>query len=183
MPPTPSLSVVLDINPRSFKLNRLPEPSPTISLTVTSHTTEPITIFTWPGVFNLSLSQRRTNFTCLDLTSNTWLSLGIVQVRRGAFRCEQGTSDEKYFFTLEPEVPFTFQEDFNLARRKRDDIYTLESGHQYRFGIREGEALSWWRWGRKEEVVPPAGQSTGMGEPDGSPLILHVEGPVEFVVE
>ncbi|KAB8346209.1 hypothetical protein FH972_023254 [Carpinus fangiana] len=179
----PTLSVALDIDPRSFEVDRT-TPQPSISITVTSHTAHPITIFIWPHVFNLSLSQKRDNFTCLDITSNTWLFLPVTAgPKRPGFKLEQGSYDEKYIYTLEPETPMIFKGDFGLARRIDDDIHTLIPGHRYRLSIREGEAVSWWRWGRKDDIIPPVGQPQALDKADGDPLVLQVEGPVEFSVE
>ncbi|KAJ5519384.1 hypothetical protein N7453_001806 [Penicillium expansum] len=85
----PSISIALAITPPNFP--RSPSQPPTITLTAVSHYLEPITIFTQPTIFNLGLSQRRSNFICHDITTaeTTSLHLNITKGRkRPAFNHE-----------------------------------------------------------------------------------------------
>ncbi|KAI9836064.1 MAG: hypothetical protein M1819_001675 [Sarea resinae] len=179
----PSISVDLAIDPPSF-IPGGSDPLPSLSITATSHATQPITIFTWPTVFNLDLSQKRANFTCLDLTSDAPLRLELTKgPKRTAFNREKGGSDDVFFQTLEPETPTTFKAPFKLACRTTEGRDAIVPGHRYRFGVREGEQVPWWRYGSKEDVMAPAGEWAGLGDPSGGPLALGDVAPVEFEVK
>ncbi|KAI9667808.1 MAG: hypothetical protein M1821_000627 [Bathelium mastoideum] len=175
----PSISVTLSIDPPSFA------PGTAVNLTVTtvSHAQTPITIFTWPNVFNLNLAQRRANFTCVDLNTGTPVHLEITKgPKRPGFSRELGGRDDAYFCTLEPEEPMTFQGSFMLASRMSDGSHTVVPGHRYRFGVREGEKVKWWREGRKEEVMSPSGEASGLGDASGEPINVDAVA-VEFEVK
>lgn len=94
----PPISVQLAINPPQFIPGSLPEP--TLSVTATSHATEPITIFTWGTIPNLPLAQRCKNFTCLDLTANTLRMETTKGPRRGMVLRVLGSPDDRFFATL-----------------------------------------------------------------------------------
>ncbi|KAJ9625115.1 hypothetical protein H2203_005070 [Taxawa tesnikishii (nom. ined.)] len=138
----PSISVKLAIDPPRFAPGSSEEP-PSVSLTATSHASQPITIFTWPTIFNLALSQKRNNFTCLDLTSNTPLRLELTKgpQRSGFSRAKDGP-DDVFFQTLDPETPVTFRAAFKLAHRTTEGRDAIVEGHRYRFGVREGRQYS-----------------------------------------
>ncbi|KAJ5205278.1 hypothetical protein N7472_001726 [Penicillium cf. griseofulvum] len=177
----PSISITLAITPPTFSLNTSPQP--TITLTAVSHYPEPITLFTQPTIFNLGLSQRRSNFMCHDITTpdSKPLRLDITKGgKRPAFNRESGGSDDRFFVTLHPETPTKFQEVFLLANRSGDQN-TLEIGHRYWFRIKEGEVVPWWRVGGKAEVMAPPGERSSLGEASGGPITLKAEG-VQFEV-
>lgn len=179
--PPPSISVTLAITPPKFPFD--PSPPPTITLTAVSHYHEPITIFTQSTIFNLDLSQRRSNFICHDITTADTKSLRLDVTKGGkrpAFNRESGGSDDRFFVTLDPETPTEFQEAFRLSKRSGDQN-SLESGHRYWFGIKEGEVVSWWRVGKKAEVMASPGERASLGEASGGPIALKVEG-LEFEV-
>lgn len=179
----PSVSIKLVIDPPSFAPGSLESP-PFISITAISHALQPITIFTWPTVFNLALSQKRANFTCLDLTSNTPLRLELTKgPQRSGFSRTKDGPDDAFFQTLEPKIPVTFKAAFKLARRTTEGSDAIVEGHWYRFGVREGETVPWWRYGRKEDVMAPPGQRATLGEPSGEPITLELPAPVDFEVK
>ncbi|KAI9930812.1 hypothetical protein ASPWEDRAFT_182773 [Aspergillus wentii DTO 134E9] len=176
----PSISVQLSIHPPRFTPGSQPPPS--LSITATSHATQPITIFTWPEIFNLALAQRRKNFTCLNLTTNTAIRLETTKgPKRTAFSQASGGRDDKAFVTLEPEIPVTFTDSFKLGIAQGERC-RVEPGHRYRFGVNEGEEIWWWQYGRKEDVMKSP-DSAGMDEPSGLPIALDNVAPVEFEVE
>lgn len=179
----PSVSIKLVIDPPSFAPGNSDQ-APSISITVTSHASQPITIFTWPTIFNLELSQKRKNFTCLDLTSNTPLSLELIigPKRPDYSRTKDGIDDER-FWTLDPETPLTFKAAFKLARRQTEGRYVLKEGHRYQLDVQEGEVVRWWRYGRKDEVMAPPGKAASLGEPSGEPIVLALPAPVDFEVK
>jgi len=177
----PEISISLSIKPSSFVPGSAE--TPTISITATSHATQPITIFTWPTIFHLQLAQRRKNFTCIDLTSNTPVFLEITKgPRRPGFSRTKGAPDEKYFFTLEPETPLTFSHPFILASRATDGDLAMAQGHRYRYAVSDGEALHYWWYGRRDDIMAPKGQPTLLFQASGEPIPLGSAASVEFNV-
>lgn len=177
----PILSVSLVIDPPTFKLHR--EALPKLVLTATSHATKPITILTWPTIFNLDLSQHRKNFRCEDLTSNTSSTMETTKgLRRPGFNREQGGHDDKYFATLKPEEAVVFKDDFELSRQGFDGSISSTPGHRYRLSVNEDEEITKWWIGTKNEVMTPPGQPSGVRSASEGPTRLSAE-PVEFEVE
>lgn len=179
----PGLSINLALSQNSFEPASPDHPPVSISLTVTSHATQAITIFTWPTIFNLDLSQKRANFECIDHVSNEPLRLELTKgPKRPAFSRESGGIDDAFFRTLEPETPVTFNAAFKLAGRSTEGRNAIVPGHRYRFAVRDGETVSWWRYGRKEDVMTPAGTPSTLGEASGPPITLADIASVEFEV-
>ena len=183
-PAHPKLSATIGVTPSRFKAGTgLSDSPPTLTLTVISFADQPITIFTWPTVFNLHLSQRRRNFTCIDLTSDTYVFLELTKgPRRPGFSRSAGSSDERYFVTLEPGEPVTFHAPFSLSCRPVEGSHAIMPDHTYRFAISEGEKVWWWRYGKKADILTPVGKAAGLGDPDGPPLPLDEVNAVEFEV-
>ena len=180
-PSPPEIAISMAIDPPNFVPGC--SEAPTISITATSHATQPITIFTWPTIFNLQLAQRRKNFTCVDLTSNTPVFLELTKgPRRPGFSRTKGTGDDKYFFTLEPETPFTFKDSFQLAFRPTEGDLALAQGHRYRYSVSDGEALHHWWYGRRDDIMAPKGQPRLLSEASGEPITLGSAASVEFEV-
>lgn len=152
-----------------------------LSITATSHATLPITIFTWPTVFNLDLAQERRNFTCFDLTANEALDIELTKgPSRPEYSREAGGLDDEYFHTLDPEVPVTFRERFSIACHPPEGEVAVVPGHRYRFALSAGENVAWWQYRTKAEVMAPAGQHVRLGQSEGPEIVLdHVEA-VEF---
>ena len=48
--------------------------------------------------------------------------------------------------------------------------------------MRPGEEVEWWKKGRKEDVLDLPGQDRGGSHPDGEPISLSIDEPVEFKV-
>lgn len=177
----PSISVQLAIDPPQF----IPgcQPTPTLSVTATSHATGPITIFTWGDIFNLPLAQKRKNFTCLDLTTNVPIRMEITKgPKRCGFLRVLGGRDDRFFHTLEPGIPVTFTETFKLWSRAASSPSAYPA-HRYRLGLNDEEAIDYWWYGRKEEVLAPPGTIEGLGEPSGPPIQLAPVAPVDFEIK
>ncbi|KAF5563769.1 NCP1-NADPH-cytochrome P450 reductase [Fusarium phyllophilum] len=186
MPSPPAISVSLSIDPSTFTRGSVSPPSATISITATSHASEHITIFTWHTIFNLKLAQRRKNFICTDLTTGLPLQLESTKgPKRPQFSYEFGGHDDQYFITLEPEKPTTITHRFlRTAGLEGDRVF--KPGHRYQLKVRDNEEAEWWRYGRKEDVMSPPGQSSpkdGCEDPSGPPISLSPIDPVEFEVE
>ncbi|KAF2239303.1 hypothetical protein EV356DRAFT_572743 [Viridothelium virens] len=176
----PSISVSLSIDPPSFS------PGAAVNLTVTavSHAWTPITIFTWPSIFNLDLAQKWANFTCVDLNTAIPLHLELTKgPKRPGFSRELGGRDDAYFCTLEPEESVTFQASFKLASRTTEGPHAIVPGHRYRFGVREGENVEWWRAGKREDVMSRPGEESGLGDASGMPIVLYPVEAIEFEIK
>jgi hypothetical protein len=106
----PLIAVTLAINPPNFKLGTDVE----LSVTAVSNATFPVTIFTWPSVFNLELAQKRGNFVGVDRDTGMKLPMHDIQVQRRGFNHTLGGPDDKYHVTLEPGQPFRFNSSFYL---------------------------------------------------------------------
>jgi hypothetical protein len=175
MAPPPSVSISLALDSSSFS----PSDEVELSVTVTSHASTPITIFTWPTIFNTHLALKRKNFECVDLDTNTPLNLEITKGgKRGGFTSCSGSSDEKYFYTLIPAEPLKFTTPFKIANRGG-----VIPGHRYRFGVRRGEKLEYWTAGTKEEVLTPPGEPAALAKNEDGPIELNNVDAIDFVIK
>jgi hypothetical protein len=175
MAPPPSVSISLALDSSSFS----PGDKVELSVTVTSHASTPITIFTWPTIFNTHLALKRKNFECVDLDTNTPLNLEITKGgKRGGFTSSSGSSDEKYFYTLMPAEPIKFTTPFKITNRGG-----VMAGHRYRFGVRRGEKLEYWTAGTKEEVLTPPGEPAGLTKNEDGPIELNNVDDIDFVIK
>lgn len=199
-PAPPSVSLYISIDRSTC--NVMSEDLPTLTISVTSHASHPITACTYATVLNPQLALKRKNFSVFNLTTNqrVWTQLG--ELHRTPLRRQLGHSDEKYFLTLLPETPITITHPFSLVGRwkRRDpdkgltkiprainykgEVFRsyLEPGHKYRFGVAEGQGIGWWRYGTKEEVLAPPGAPSGKGWSE--PAIKFVDVPdIEIQIE
>ncbi|TXC00713.1 hypothetical protein FocTR4_00007984 [Fusarium oxysporum f. sp. cubense] len=102
----PAIPMTLSINPLNFTRRSESLSTATISITATSHASEPTTIFTWHIIFNLRLAQRRKTFICTDLTTGSPLQLETTKgPKRPQFSFALSGRDDSYFITLEPNIP------------------------------------------------------------------------------
>ncbi|KAK2689873.1 hypothetical protein QWA68_010726 [Fusarium oxysporum] len=102
----PAIPITLSINLLNFTRRSKSLSAPTISITATSHASEPTTIITWHTIFNLRLAQRRKNFICTDLTTGSPLQLETTKgPKRPQFSFALSGRDDAYFITLEPNIP------------------------------------------------------------------------------
>ena len=171
----PALSVSLALSCSNFSADEEVE----LSITVTSHASTPITIFTWPTILNTHLALKRKNFECIDLDTNTPLNLEITKGgKRGGFTSRRGSTDEKYFYTLMPEEPLKFASPSNVVNRSG-----VIPGHRYRFGVGHGEKLEYWTAGTKEEVLTPPGEPAGLAKNSDGPIESNDIDDIEFVVK
>lgn len=159
----PSMTVTLALDPPNFSLGddvKLP-------ITATSHASTPITIYTWPNIFNLSISlgcRPDLHFTCQDLTTDT--PLNMRPWKTFCTRHEQGHNldrDGEDYLTLYSEQTVKVSTGFGLARSNitSDNVRhnrTLWYGHRYRLGVQEGKNIEWWRTGTKEENLAQPGE-------------------------
>jgi hypothetical protein len=173
----PTVSVDLAIKPASVTLGA--PCSITLSATL-SHPT-PITIYTWPSVFHLKLSQQRRNFFCINLSNNdepVMLELTKGGRRSGHISLMLGGVHDQYLQTLTPGKSVEFTAPFFLATRLDRPLI---AGHRYRFGFSEGESIKYWMEGIREEVMSPPG--VNMPFDKGSrKIVLDLGPPIEFEV-
>lgn len=205
--PPPLVSFSLAITPQVFTWTPFDADvdKPQIAVTAVSHASSPITIFTWPTILNLKLSQRRHNFTCKDVATDepVWMHMTKGPNRRG-FSYTKGDHDEQYFVTLHPGVPYTTTSEFKLASRPlwtgQDEsvekhtryfigsaegvlfLDRLESGHEYRFSVQKDESIQQWWIGTKDDVLAPKGTAAGFVPPSGAPIPVKLEQGVVFKV-
>jgi hypothetical protein len=189
----PLIAVTLAINPPNFKLGTDVE----LSVTAVSNATFPVTIFTWPSVFNLELAQKRGNFVGVDRDTGMKLPMHDIQAQRTGFNHTLEGRDDKYHVTLEPGQPLRFNSPFSLAHgsRFREEDQSSDSdlpeghanllpGHRYLLDIRKDyyDTYLWWKVGRKEDVLDLPGQDRGGDWESGEPIVLSLDEPVEFKV-
>ena len=175
----PTISVSLSMEPPTLSEGA----TVNLSVIAVSHAPIPITIFTWPTIFNLNLAQKRANFTCVDLNTNESVRLELTKgPKRPGFSRMLGGRDDAWFQTLKPNEPLTFQGPFQLAFRANDQLKGLVPGHRYRFGVREGETIEWWREGRKEDVMSPPREESSLEGASGRPIVFDPIEAIEFEV-
>jgi hypothetical protein len=171
--PYPSIAVTLAINPPAFALGSDVE----ISVTAVTNVSYPITIFTWPHVFNLGLAQRRGNFEGWDRDTGMELPMREIAIDRASYDHRLGGRDDEFHVTLEPGKPIKFSPIFFLAhglsphmaeRRAEGKEYLAEGdaellpGRRYLLDIREDHYDSevWWKKGRKEDALDLIGRDS-----------------------
>ncbi|RYP21190.1 hypothetical protein DL765_002329 [Monosporascus sp. GIB2] len=186
----PSVSVVLTISPSTYKHGDSENAIPDLSVTATlgSSTPKPVTLHTWPTIFNPGLALRRRNFTAQDVSQDppTNIKLEITKgPKRRGFQRKKGSYDEKYYVTLRPGQEVTVaKQPLNIVKRTKDGAPVFRAGHTYSLGLSdEGrEVRSWW-WGTTDDVLdevdgPPKNVSGIEGKGD---IVLNME-PVSFQI-
>jgi hypothetical protein len=173
----PAISVDIAITPASVTLG-----APcSITLSATLSYPSPITIYTWPTVFNLDLSQIRKNFWCIDVSNNDEpirLELTKGGKRSGWISRVLGGVHDRFFVTLEPGKTVDITAPFVLTTRLDKPLVV---GHCYRFGFSEGECVGNWMHGTREEVMLPPGDDAPMDR-GGPKIVLDTGPPIEFEV-
>ena len=173
----PAISVNIALEPATVTLGA----TCSIILSTTLLYPTPITIYTWPTVFNLDLSQIRKNFWCIDLSNNNEsvrLELTKGGKRSGYICRELGSFHDPFFVTLEPGKAVDITAPFVLTTRLDKP---LVAGHRYRFGFSEGECVGDWMHGTREDVMLPSGDRSPM-DSSGPYIMLDVGPPIEFEV-
>lgn len=171
-----SVSVTLAINPSTFQKGDPVE----LSATAVSHALLPITIETYWSILNLHRAQHlvrsRNIFQCRDLNTGAAVELQdtICGLRPGISHKLDHT-DNQYFHTLLPEVPYTISDRFFVPYRN------LIPGHKYLLSAGPPSEIDWWREGKKEDNLQKPGEKMPkhMWDSSGGPISVSVE-PVEF---
>lgn len=163
----PTMRVTMDVQPPLISMGE----DCTLTITATLDYPTPITLYTRPTIFNLSLAQRLRSFFCIDLSDNNkCIPVDVdTDCRRGGISRQLGGRDDQYFFTFYPAVPISFTERFDVAARS---YRPLTPGHRYRFGInRQHLSVSWlWLHGTREDVM------------NTEPEFLGIEGRSEITI-
>ncbi|KAK6062712.1 hypothetical protein SCUP515_13091 [Seiridium cupressi] len=158
----------------------------TCSPTLDSSAPKPVTVLKWSTIFNPRLALKRRNFAAQDISQEppTTIELEITKgPKRAGFQRNRGSSDEKYYMTLQPGQEITTAiHPFDVIERVRNNAYVFEAGHSYRLELsEEGRKVSTWWWGTTNDVLNEVGRPSkdisgirGVGE-----IVLSVE-PVTF---
>ncbi|KAI4228549.1 MAG: hypothetical protein L6R36_001586 [Xanthoria steineri] len=126
--------------------------APELSITVTSDSDKPLTMFTWSTLLNPKLALLRNHFIITDLTTGVEVpQFAISCIRRGIFKRVRGCEDEKYLLTIEPGLPKVVSISFGGKRplpkgsewdgrviHSAAGVDGLEPGHRYRLDVAEG---------------------------------------------
>jgi hypothetical protein len=198
--PSPSIAVTLVINPPAFRLGDAVE----LSVTAVTNSTYPITVYTWPYIFNPKQAQQRGGFEGWDRDTGLRLPLQEVEIMRKGESYTLGGPDDESFVTLEPGLPMKFNSSFLLAsggprrygtgpdptKDGKSDVADgkaeLLPGHRYLIDVRQDgfyDQELWWKKGRKEDVLDLKGMPTRNARvPSGKNIALRLEAPVEFEV-
>jgi hypothetical protein len=182
--PPPEISLEFTILPEIHSLTEDSE-SPILTITITSHAAQPITIFTWGTFLHPHRAMSSMKYHIIDVDTKQRIYRPVSFVRRNAFRRRMGHPDETYFWTLYPEEPRAVTSTLHFANlwRRRVELAGriittettmykgvemrnfLEPGHRYTFGTPHA-GVTWWRWGTKEENLEPKGgapEKSGLG--------------------
>ena len=171
--PPPSISLDFALSPEVCSLTEDSE-IPTLTITITSHATQPITVFTWGTFLHPDRALANMVYHIIDVDTKQRVYIPIEHVRRNAFRRRMGHPDQKFFWTLYPGEPRVVTDTFYVAtlwRRRTDqagriiqretrpyngeEMRTfLEPGHRYTFGKPQA-GFMWWRWGTQAENLEP----------------------------
>lgn len=185
-----SISVDLIINPPEYSHQDGESTVPSLFITATLAPTapKPVTILTWPTIFNPTLALRRRNFAVQDITHDppATVNLEITKgPKRPGFQRRKGARDEKYYLTLYPGQELHIADfPLNIVKRTTSDEEThlFESGHTYSFGIsEEGSKVRTWWWGTTDEVLDEVdGPEKDVSGLKGTESILLISEPVKF---
>ncbi|KAK9770176.1 hypothetical protein AB5N19_14178 [Seiridium cardinale] len=186
----PSIAVALVITPltcsRAGGEDNIPELS--VKATLDPSAPKPVTVLTWSTIFNPCLALKRRNFAAQDISQEppTTIKLEISKgPKRAGFQRNRGSSDEKYYMTLQPGQEITAAiHPFDVIKRVRNNAFVFEAGHSYRLELsEEGEKVSTWWWGTTNDVLNEVGRPPkdisgirGVGE-----IVLSME-PVTFQI-
>lgn len=180
----PTISTILSLPPDIYI-----EQQPTLTITLKLTAPAPITIFTWPTIFNPRLALRRHNFRLHDVSTEPPTPIHLESTKgpkRPGFSYRKNNFDEKYYVTLYPGVDFEIQCPFLIMHRDMPGtgLPRFHVGHRYRLRMTGEEKVTSWWWGTKDDVLldddePYDEHEAAEGE---NPINIHAD-PIEFVVE
>lgn len=188
-----SISIGLAINPPNYSHQAGESTVPRLSITATLAPTapKPVTVLTWPTIFNPSLALKRRNFTVQDISHDAPVTINLEITKgpkRPGFQRRKGTSDEKYYMTLYPGRQLTVADyPLNIIKRTGRDgeTHIFQPGHTYSLGISdEGSKVKTWWWETTDEVLDEVdGPSKDVSSLKGSGSILLTAEPAHFRIQ
>lgn len=107
---SPRISLTLSISPNTHSFSS-PLP-PTLTLTLLSHASTPITLFTWNTPFHLPHNLANNSISIYNTTTCTTVPISKILVQRPAIKRLRGSHDEVLFLTLKPGIPVTLSRPF-----------------------------------------------------------------------
>ncbi|KAI4723857.1 hypothetical protein E4T49_08426 [Aureobasidium sp. EXF-10728] len=203
---TARIEISLSIDPSTHTFSS-PTP-PTLTMTLLSHATSPITIFVWNTALHISRALTNRGINITDLETNTSVPTTLIQVQRPAITRLRGSADENLYLEVLPGVPIQLQRAFgrnvdvrplprhivqkgwelddqgNERKIRRSTSATgvdgLEAGKKYRVGVNmEMLDRCKWAFATKEEVLVNRVEGRIYPEDFG----WEMEGKIEWRVE
>ncbi|KAL8765435.1 MAG: hypothetical protein Q9209_007503 [Squamulea sp. 1 TL-2023] len=171
---SPKISIRISLSPEAYHFSDSSPPE--LTITVTSSSDKPSTMFTHSTILDPRLALRRNRFIITDLTNGLKISQSNICIKRSPFKRIRGCSDEKYFITIQPGVPSvvttTFGPDGRVRPQPRSEkdgdnahgVDGLEPGHNYRLSVVMGRSrrfIDWWRWGTKDDILTDKSDAGG----------------------
>ena len=111
--------------------------------------------------------------------------MGSLAVKRVAHSFVLGGIDDAFFLLhLGARPAYEVQRFVGDGVRQERWLWAIcLPGHRYLIDVQPGEEVEWWKKGRKEDVLDIEGQPTrNASVPDGKPIVLIIDEPVEFKV-
>ncbi|KAL8779831.1 MAG: hypothetical protein Q9213_006746 [Squamulea squamosa] len=100
---SPKISITISLSPETYHFS---DPSPPeLTITVTSKSDKPLTIFTHSTILDPHLGLFRNRFTITNLTNGLKVRQSNICIKRFPFKRIHRSSDKKYFMTIHPGVP------------------------------------------------------------------------------
>ena len=175
----PKLTIQLSLSSTTYSYSN-PIP-PTLSLTVTTDSTRPVTLLTYNTPFHPRSGMTHKCFSIRDLTTNEEVQTSSIRVQRLPLSRARGCSDEQYFLTLQPFTSTTVSTRFasgNEEMRPRSravaqqeweesiknrtarrsafacGVDGLEPGHRYTISVAKASLMSLsWKRGTKDDIL------------------------------
>ncbi|KAL9023646.1 MAG: hypothetical protein Q9196_007067, partial [Gyalolechia fulgens] len=109
---TPTISVSISVRPSSYSFAD-PTP-PVLSITLLSHSSSPVTLFTFNSPLDPATGLNQNSFPITDLSTSppVLVPQDSVRLRRLPYSRARGSGDDKYFRTLYPSTPVTVSAGF-----------------------------------------------------------------------
>ncbi|KAK5999307.1 hypothetical protein QM012_005582 [Aureobasidium pullulans] len=108
IPPHVESSLSISPSTHSFSFSS----PPTFSMTLLSHASQPITLFTWDTPLHLQGCLSNNSITIIDLTTGTPVPTCVVRIQRKPITRLRGSGDEQLYLTLEPDISVTLTKPF-----------------------------------------------------------------------
>ena len=202
IPQVPSVSLLFNLEPSFYQIGH--PVVPTLSITATlENAAQPITLCTWNTILNIQQALGERRFDIIDTDTDQPIKQIAVKAKRAPITRQLGTSDERYFITLEPSIPHTVRDWFGPSEEaimewSRKIVFMMDISSDWSrqpasfgvFGLGPGKytlrasevdrtklGIAWWRYDTKEENLVPAdtvGVDTSLGQSEKpTPLVVN----------